>query len=82
MDAKGGLADKNEDNDTPLMDTALDRQVPTPEVNVNYMKSSVMLSRGNIYTRGKVIGRKIDTSLNAVGRRNFNPILEMRRYRF
>ena len=32
-DVEGGLADKSEDDDIPVMDTGLDHQVPTPEVN-------------------------------------------------
>ena len=63
------------------MDTGLDRQVPTPEVNDNYVSSSVMLPRGNTSARGKVIGRKIYASGNAVGRRNKYPIIDTHKYR-
>ena len=55
MDAEGGLAENSADNEIPVMDTGLDRQVPTPEVNDNYVNSLVMLPRGNTCVRGKVI---------------------------
>ena len=42
------------------MTNGLDRKVPTPEGNENYVNDSVMLPRGNSYARGKVIVRKID----------------------
>ena len=75
------MEDNIEDDDIPVMATGLDRQVPKPKVNDNYVNSLVMLPRGNIYTRGTVIGRKIDASVNAVGRRNDNPIIDTREYR-
>ena len=50
-DAKCGLEDKSEDDEIPVMATVLDCQVSTPEVNDNYVKSSVMLSRWNTYDR-------------------------------
>ena len=62
------------------MATGLDREVPTPEVNENYVNASVMLPRGKKYARGKVIGRKRDADGNAVGRTNDNPILDTRKY--
>ena len=37
IDAEGGLSDKSEEYDAPLMATGLDRQFQTPEVNENYM---------------------------------------------
>ena len=40
------------------MDTVLDREVPTPEENDNYVNDSVMFPIGNSYARGKVIGWK------------------------
>ena len=81
IDVEGGLADKSEDNEVPVMATGLDRQVPTPEVNENYVNSLVMLPRRNTYARGEVIGRKRDASGNAVGRMNDNPILDTPKYR-
>ena len=39
-----------------------------------------MLPKGNSYARRKLIGRKIDTDSNAVGRTNDNPILDIREY--
>ena len=63
------------------MDTGLDREVSTPDVNDNYVNASVMLPIGNIYTRGKVIGRKRDADGNSIGRKNYNPILDTREYR-
>ena len=79
-DAEGGLVDKSEDDDIPVMATGLDRQVPAPKVNENYVNSSVMLPRGNTYARGKVIGQKIYASGNAVGSMNDNPILDTCKY--
>ena len=81
MDAEGGLAENSADNEIPVMDTGLDRQVPTPEVNDNYVNSLVMLPRGNTCVRGKVIRQKIDSSGNAVGRVNNNPIFHTHEYR-
>ena len=40
-----------------------------------------MLLRGNSYARGKVIGRKIYSDGNDVGRENDNPILDTSEYR-
>ena len=51
IDAKGVLVYKSKDEDIPLIATGLDLQVPKPEVNDNYVKSSVMLSRWNTYDR-------------------------------
>ena len=62
------------------MDIGLDREVPTPEVNDNYVNASVMLPRGNSYARGKVIGPKRDADGNDVGKTNYNPILDTRAY--
>ena len=62
------------------MAIGLYREVPTLEVNENYVNSSVMFPRGNSYARGKVIGRKRDADGNAVGRTNYNPILDTREY--
>ena len=50
------------------------------EVNENYVNTSVMLSRGNSYARGDVIGQKRDAYGNFVGRENDNPILDTREY--
>ena len=56
------------------MATGLDREVPTLEPNDNYVKTSVMLPRGNTYDRGKFIVQKRDTDGNAIGIKNNNPI--------
>ena len=58
IDAEGGLEEKSEDDEIPVMDTRLDRQLPTPEVNNNCFNSSGMLPRGNTYSIGNFIGRK------------------------
>ena len=79
MYAEGGLLDKSEYNEISVMDTSLDRQVPTPEVNNNYVKYSVMLPRGDTYSRGNFIGRKRDLYRNAIGRINYNPVLDTRK---
>ena len=81
MDEEGGLEDKSEDTDIPVMATGLYHQVQITEVNENYVNYSVMLPRGNTYARGKVIGRKIYASGNAVGRRNKYPIIDTHKYR-
>ena len=39
MDAEGGLSYNSKYNDIPVMANGLDRQVPTPEVNDNYVNS-------------------------------------------
>ena len=39
-----------------------------------------MLTRGNIYVRGKVMGLKRDTYGNAIGSMNDNPIIDTREY--
>ena len=62
------------------MDPGLDRQVPTPELNNNYVNSSVMLSKGNDYSIGKAIKRKRNSDGNAIGRINNNLILDTREY--
>ena len=63
------------------MDTGLDCNIPTPEVNDNYVNASDMFPRGNTYARGKVSRRKIDADGNSIGRMNDNPILDTREYR-
>ena len=79
-DAEGCLEDKSEDYEITVVANGLDRQVSTPEVNDNYVNSSVMFPKGDTYARGKVIGRKRDAIRNAVGRRNEKTILDMREY--
>ena len=49
-------------------------------MNKNYVKTSVILPRGNNYARGKSIGQKIYADWNSVRRRNNNPILDNRKY--
>ena len=80
-DVEGIFARKTEDYEDHDMATVLDREVPTPEVNENYVNTSVMLPRGNSYARGKFIGQKRDADGNYVGRENDNPILDTREYR-
>ena len=75
MDAKGCLAYKSKDGEVPVMATGLYRQVQTPEVNENYVNSSVMLPRGNTYSRWKFIGSKRDASGNDVGNMTTTPYL-------
>ena len=66
-DVEGCLAGNADNDEGTAMVTGLDRKVPTPEANDNYMNSLVMLPRGNSYARRKVIGWKIDADVNAVG---------------
>ena len=79
-DVEDGLVDKRDNDEIPVMYTVLDRKVPTPEVNDYYVNSSVMFPRGNIYARGKVVGRNVDANSNSVGGMNDNPILGTRKY--
>ena len=62
------------------MATGLDREVPTPDLNGNYLNALVVFPRGNIYTIGKVIGWKRYEYGNTVVRTNDNPILDTREY--
>ena len=73
---EGGLEGNTKYYEDPAIATGLDREVPTPEANNNYVNASVILPRGNSYARGKVIGQNIYTYGNAVGRTNCNPILD------
>ena len=63
------------------MATGLYFKVSTPEVNKNYVNASVMLLRGNTYSRRRVIGRKIYAGENSIGSTNYNPILDTHKYR-
>ena len=55
---EGGFAGNTEDDKDPAMATGLNRKVPMPDANDNYVNASVILPRGNSYTSGKVKGRK------------------------
>ena len=79
-DKEGGLSGNTEDNKYPIMVTGLDRKVPTPEVNDNYVNYSAIFTRGDSYARGKIIGQKRDADGNYVGRTNYNPMLDKRVY--
>ena len=46
-DVEGGLAGNTESYEEPAMSTGLDRELPTPEANDNYMNVSVIFTRGN-----------------------------------
>ena len=63
------------------MANGLDCNIPMLEVNYNYLNASVMLTRGNIYSIWKVIGRKIDADGDAIGKTNNNPIIDTCEYR-
>ena len=75
---EGGLTGNTEYDEGPAMDTGLEREVPTPKVNDNYVNASVIFPRVNSYDRGKVIGCNRDSDGNTVGRTNDNPILDTR----
>ena len=79
--AEGGLAVKTENDEDLVISNELDREVPSPEVNDNYVNSSVMLPRGNSYDIWKVIEQKRDADENTVGKENDNPILDTQKYR-
>ena len=76
-----GFTSNAEDDENPVMATGVEREVPMPEVNYNYVNASVMLTRWNSYAIKKVIGRKRDSDGNAVGRMNDKPILDTHEYR-
>ena len=80
-DVKGGLAGNTKEYNDPDMATGLDLEVPTPEINDNYVNALVLLPRRHSCAREKVIGRKRDAYENDVGRTNENPILNTREYR-
>ena len=67
-DVESGSAGNTEDDEDPAMTTGLDRKIPTPEANGNYLNVSVMFPRGNIYEKGKFIRLKTDAHGHAVGR--------------
>ena len=67
-DMEDGFSGKTKYDEDPDMATGLGRDVPTPEVNDNYVNASFMFPRGNSYARGKVIRWKIDADVNFVGR--------------
>ena len=75
MDGKDGLAGNTKDDNDPAMATGLYREVPTSEVNDNYVNTLVMLPRGNSYARGKVIVQKRDANENTFRRTYDNPYL-------
>ena len=81
MDAEGGLADNTGYYEDPIMATGLDQEVPSPEMNDNNVNTSAMFPIGNIYAIGKVIRRKRCAYGNAVVKTNYNPRLDMRKYR-
>ena len=76
MDAESGIPVNVEGEETPVMDTVLDQEVPMPEINENYVNASVMFMRGNTYSREKAIWRKRYSDVNAVRRKNDKPILD------
>ena len=78
--AEDALAGIPEEGETPVMDTGLDREIPMPEVNDNYVNNSVLLPRKNIYSRGEVIRRKIYAYGIVIGSINNNPILDTHEY--
>ena len=80
IDVECGLAGNTEDDEEPSLDNGLDREVPTPDLNGNYVNALVVFPRGNIYTIGKVIGWKRYEYGNTVVRTNDNPILDTREY--
>ena len=79
-DVQDGLVGNTEDDEDPATATGLDRELPTPEANDNYVNAQVIFPVVNSYARWKVIGRKRYADGNNVGRKNDNPILETRKY--
>ena len=65
-----------EDKEPPTPETGIDTEVPTPEDDDNYVNTSIMLPRGNKFSRGRVIVSKRYADGNPTGRANANPILD------
>ena len=66
------------DNEDPIMSLGVNEPLPTPEQGNNFLHASVMLPRGNLFARGKVIVRKRDAKGNPIGQANDNTILDLR----
>jgi hypothetical protein len=58
----------------------IELEPPTPELNDNYVGVDIMLPRGGVMTRGRVVRRKRDREGNLIGRTADNPINDTRRY--
>ena len=58
-----------------------DRDDDDPEVFDNYLGAEVALSRGDVISTGKVVGRKRELDGSVKGKANRNPILDTRTYR-
>ncbi len=48
----------------------------TPEAGDKYIQASIMIPRGNTFTRGTVVSCKCDAEGNTIGRAYDNPILD------
>ena len=78
-DVERGFAGENENNETPIMATVFDHEVPTPELNDININTSVILQRGNTYARDKIFVQIRYSDENAILRRNYKPIFETRK---
>jgi hypothetical protein len=78
-----------EDNDDPNNETVVDLVFNKPETDVftleaynKYLITSVLLSRGDTMTQGKVVAHARDPDNRPIGSSNSNPILDTHKYKF
>ena len=75
-----GEGSDDTDDEDPWVITGIDSEVPTPEVNDQYLGASILLPRGSTSARGKVKSRKRNSDGNLVGRADPNPVKDTRTY--
>ena len=63
------------------MITGIDSEVPTPEVNDQYLGVSILLPRGSVSSQGKFKLTKRNTEGNLVSQADPNPIMDTRTYK-
>jgi hypothetical protein len=68
------------DDEDPWAVTGVSQEVPTPDIQDQYLGASILLSRGSTSVRGKVKSRKRDSNGNLFGVSDPNPIKDTRTY--
>ena len=68
------------DDEDPWAVTGVSQEVPTPDIQDQYLGASILLSRGSTSVRGKVKSRKRDSNGNLFGVLDPNPIKDTRTY--